>query len=155
VLSVLCPMVELCAWVGDAASAEQLYAALTPYAAHCGTIGYGIATYGPVTRYLGMLAAQCEKYELALSHFVAAAASSARMLSPTFVCLTALSHAAAFLPAQRVVPAERPRASAELQRARKLASTHGFTMISGLCDALAPLAADRRDEQRERKERFA
>jgi hypothetical protein len=139
-------MVELCAWVGDAASAEQLYAALTPYAAHCGTIGYGIATYGPVTRYLGLLAAQCEKYELAFQHFGSAEASSARMASPTFVCLTALSHAIAIFSSSRA-SAHRPRAKLELQRARKLASTHGFKMISGLCDAMAPIAEEQSSER--------
>ena len=147
VLSVLCPMVELCAWVGDAASAQQLYAALTPYAEHCGTIGYGIATYGPVTRYLGLLAARCEKYELAFQHFDAAAETSLRMSSPTFVCLTALSHAVAMLRAPRHYK-DRARARVELQRARKLASAHGFAMVSGLCDAVAPLVEEQSSERR-------
>jgi len=141
VLSVLCPLAELCAWVGDAASAEQLYEALLPYAAHWGTIGYGIATYGPVTRYLGVLAGKCEKYDRAIEHLNAAMAACQRMKSPTYVSLTALTHAIVILPSP-CPRALKQRASADLLRARRLANTHGFGMISSLCDVVAPLAAE-------------
>jgi hypothetical protein len=147
VLSVLCPLAELCTWVGDAASAEQLYAALLPSAQHCGTIGYGVGTYGPVARYLGLLAAQSRKHALAVQHFAAAAEASARMHSPTYSCLTALSHAAALLPADCPLPL-RQAAGRELARARDLSAAHGFGLISRLCGWLTPLAEECGDAHR-------
>jgi DNA-binding winged helix-turn-helix (wHTH) protein len=136
VLSMLCPLAELCLWVGDAENAKQLYAALTPYAKHCGTIAFGIATYGPITRYLGALAAQCQKFDLAQQHFEAAARLSSRMKSPTFICLTAVTQAYAAL--QNTSPPElRRKGHVQLKLARSLAREHGFKVVELVCDALA------------------
>lgn len=128
VLSALCPLADLCAWVGDAAAARQLYEALLPYAAYCGTIGFGVMTYGPITRYLGALAAQSQNFEQAVKHFEQADRASSRMRSPTFVCLTAITHARALL--DPACPARlQGRGLERLSFARKLARARGFGAV--------------------------
>ena len=138
-LSVLCPLADLCNWVGDGASAGQLYKALQPYAALCGTVGFGVATYGPITRYLGALAAQQGRFELAREHFETSERASARMKSPTFTCLNAIIHARAMAdPA--CPPRLRQRGYEQLQFARKLARARGFRGIETFGELLEPHA---------------
>jgi hypothetical protein len=138
VLSALCPLAELCLWVGDAEHAARLYAALVPYANHCGTIAFGIMTYGPITRYLGSLAALSQNFDLASEHFEAAARLSSRMQSPTFICLTAVTQAHAAL--QNASPPEfRRKGHVQLKLARSLAREHGFKVVELICDALAAM----------------
>jgi predicted ATPase len=136
VLSLLCPMGELCVWVDDSAAAAQIYEWLTPYAAHWGTIGYGVLTTGPVARYLGMLAAQRGQFERAAEHFEASALTAARMRSPTFMCATALSHAWS-LQGARCSSQLREAALAQLEVARELADKHGFGRVTRIGGELA------------------
>jgi DNA-binding winged helix-turn-helix (wHTH) protein/tetratricopeptide (TPR) repeat protein len=74
VLGFLCPLADLCSAVGDPEHAAQVYQAVSRYAPYCGIVASGISTHGPVARYLGLLAVQMERYELASQHFEAALA---------------------------------------------------------------------------------
>jgi DNA-binding winged helix-turn-helix (wHTH) protein/tetratricopeptide (TPR) repeat protein len=135
VLSTLCPLAELCGWVGDAEHASQLYAALLPYAKRCGTVAYGITTFGPVSRQLGIVAAVAGDPERAIEHLKASARHSALMGSPTFVCLTAATHA--YIGLQRSGrPEHRVQALTELRRAQALARQHRFVWVERFCSGL-------------------
>ena len=56
-LASLSYLADACAAVGDAATAETVYAELAPPAGRNVMIGHGVACYGAADRYLGMLAA--------------------------------------------------------------------------------------------------
>lgn len=135
VLTTLCPLAELCGWVGDAEHAKQLYAALLPYAKHCGTVAFGVTTYGPVSRLLGILAGAYGNYDRALEHLEASARQAAQMGSPTFICLTAATHAYVALElsgrADLLV-----QGVTELKLAQSLARQHGFAAVERHCRAL-------------------
>jgi len=135
VLSTLCPLAELCGWVGDAEHARDLYQALLPYAKRCGTVAYGISTFGPVSRHLGILATVAGDHDRAIEHLKASSRQSARMGSPTFVCLSAATHA--YIGLQRSGrPEHRVQALTELKLAQRLARQHRFVRVERFCSGL-------------------
>jgi predicted ATPase/DNA-binding winged helix-turn-helix (wHTH) protein len=128
VLGALCPLAELSSWLGADEHSTQLYDALVPYAKYCGTVAYGISTHGPVTRYLGLLAARLRRYDAAAAHFEAARRSSKEMRSPTFIAATAISEGVSYLlsPAPAWL---RNHGFEQVRLADKLAKLHGFVTI--------------------------
>lgn len=142
VLSALCPLAELCTLVGKSEDAAQVYDALLPYAEQCGMIAFGIATYGPIARYLGLLAAQQGKYALSAAHLGAALATCKRMDSPTFTCLTELAFAASLMR-RDCDPALRQRGLQGLTAASRIASTHGFAGMEARCKLIHVRAQQR------------
>jgi hypothetical protein len=135
ILSTLCPLAELCGWVGDAEHAQELYTALTPYAKRCGTVALGITTFGPVSRHLGIVAAVAGEHDRAIEHLKASARQSALMGSPTFLCLTAATHAHVGLQISGR-PDLQVQALTELKLAQSLASKHRFIWVERVCSGL-------------------
>jgi len=140
VLSTLCPLAELCGWVGDAEHARELYAALLPYAKRCGTVAYGISTFGPVSRHLGIVAAVAGDYDRAVEQLRASSHKAKLMGSPTFICLTAATYSHIAL-APSVRSDLRVQAYAELKLARALARQHGFVWVERFLQPLLPVCA--------------
>jgi tetratricopeptide (TPR) repeat protein len=71
-------LTETCAVLGDAQRAAALYEQLVPYEQHCVVVGYGIACFGSVALYLGMLAATFGDNDAAGRHFETALRITAR-----------------------------------------------------------------------------
>jgi DNA-binding winged helix-turn-helix (wHTH) protein/tetratricopeptide (TPR) repeat protein len=144
VLSALCPVAELSIWFGTDEHSTQLYDALRPYAKYCGTVAYAIATNGPITRYLGLLAARLRRYDAAAAHFEAARRSSREMRSPTFIAATAICEGISYLlgPAPAWL---RNHGFEQVRLADKLARLHGFVQIERLCAMLAASSSQLQD----------
>ncbi|HKP64323.1 MAG TPA: AAA family ATPase [Polyangiales bacterium] len=118
-LNAFATIAELCAHLGDATAAAALYDALLPFGEHHGFTHLGAMTWGPMTRYLGLLAECQGKRELAETHFEAALNSASRLRSPMFLSYVGYSYARMLL---RDGNAERrPRANELLGRALALA----------------------------------
>ncbi len=62
-------LAEVCAWLGDAARATQLYQLLLPYAGRCIVFGAHNASLGAADRLLGLLAATLQQWGEAQRHF--------------------------------------------------------------------------------------
>jgi AAA ATPase domain len=80
-LSTMVALAELCGRLDDRRRARQLYELLSPFAGRNALTPQ--ATFeGPVTRYLGILAATLGEWEAASAHFAAARAAAHRAGSP-------------------------------------------------------------------------
>jgi hypothetical protein len=88
-LAALCSVADLCAELRDGDVAKPLYQALLPYADHYGLTHLGVASFGPITRYLGVLAALQGEYALAEGHYARALESGRALRSPTYIAITA------------------------------------------------------------------
>jgi DNA-binding CsgD family transcriptional regulator/tetratricopeptide (TPR) repeat protein len=91
-LASLSYLTDACAAVGD----QELAALIMPeLESHGGTIlvvGYGVACYGAADRYLGMLAATLEDWDIAEARFSTALELNRRMGAPTWVAHTAYEY---------------------------------------------------------------
>jgi predicted ATPase/DNA-binding winged helix-turn-helix (wHTH) protein len=134
-LSGLCSIADLCAIVGDVEAAKPLYAALLPYADHQGLTHLASATYGPVARYLGVMAALQGELARAEEHFQRALALAERMRSPTFSSLTAATYGCVLLLAGRAD--KKARATALLSEALACAQRSQLEGISSFCRSIA------------------
>ncbi|MBY0274617.1 AAA family ATPase [Candidatus Binatia bacterium] len=77
----LCSMsllAEAVAFIGDRTRASMLYSLLLPYEGLQGTASI-VASFGPVSRYLGLLAATLDQWETAEEYFASAISSSCSM----------------------------------------------------------------------------
>jgi tetratricopeptide (TPR) repeat protein len=106
-------LAEVCAALGDAARAAELYALLLPYAGRIVVVNRGDACQGAVSRYLGLLAATMGRGAEADRHFTEAAALNARLGARLLVAHTERDHAAMLL---------RCGADGDAERARHLAA---------------------------------
>jgi tetratricopeptide (TPR) repeat protein len=129
-MSALCPLAELCTFVGTPAQARKLYELLLPFEYHHGVVSFGVATHGPVARHLGMLAYRMGDDAAAERHFEAALAISEAMPSPTFIALTCLSHARALARGQG---SARSKREALLRRTLAIADQTGMIAIGESC----------------------
>lgn len=84
---------EVCACLGDADRAAALYGLLLPYA-HLNVMCGRAACFGPVTRYLGLLAGCLGRWADASRHFEDALAAGARMGARPLLARTQLDFAA-------------------------------------------------------------
>jgi hypothetical protein len=78
----LCALAEACAWIRDAALADELAALLLPYRGRNAVLGRALACFGPVSRVLGLLAATMERWDDASEYFAEALAGADRLASP-------------------------------------------------------------------------
>jgi tetratricopeptide (TPR) repeat protein len=131
ILSALCPLAELCARIGTPLDARALYEKLRPYARHHGFVHMGIATHGPMTRHLGLLAARMGETDLAIEHLSDSLVRAERMGSPTFSALCSLSLARVLL--SKGSPDARERASVLLWNAAALSLRTGMTGLHTCC----------------------
>jgi tetratricopeptide (TPR) repeat protein len=87
-------------FLGDRRAAEVLYGELLPYAHVC-VVTFNSTCYGPVSRYLGMLATTFGAYDQAQAHFEDALVRCDRLGSPTWVAHTQYQFARLLLARRR------------------------------------------------------
>ena len=129
-MSALCPIAELCTFVGTPAQARTVYEILLPFESLHGVVSFGMATHGPVARHLGMLAHRMGDSAAAERHFEAALAIAEAMPSPTFAALTCVSHARLLARSEGAALARR---SALLRKALAIAERTGMAPLAELC----------------------
>jgi tetratricopeptide (TPR) repeat protein len=137
-LSVLSPLADLCARIGDPAMARTLYEKLIPYARHHGVVASGIASHGPIARHLGLLAARMSERALALSHFRDAIDAAERMGSPTFTALCSVAYGRTLLAGES--REAREQAAAVLAKAKDLSKRARMWAVVGRCQTIAERA---------------
>jgi ATP/maltotriose-dependent transcriptional regulator MalT len=94
-------LVDVCAYLGDAARAAVLYELLRPYAGHTIMAGSAVACYGAASRYLGLLAATMARWEEAAQHFEGALEMNARMNAKPWLAYTQYQYADMLLSRQQ------------------------------------------------------
>ena len=134
-LATLCSIVELCRELRDRQAARPLYQALLPYADHFGFTHLGVATFGPVRHYLGILAALQDDFVVAEGQFTRALESARAVRSPTYIALSAGLFGQLLLKGGS--PERRTRASALLEEALSHAERCDLTAIIQFVDRLA------------------
>jgi DNA-binding CsgD family transcriptional regulator len=123
-LASLVYLAEVCAALGDAEGAEELYAELVPYAGGNVMVGHLVACYGAADRYLGMLASLLGDWDRAEAHFHSALALDTRLGARTWLAHTAYEYARMLLA--RGTGNDRAQAQAQLGLAMGLARTIGL-----------------------------
>ena len=136
-----------CAFLSDAARAWILYQRLAPYAEYCVFAGWATAFGGPVSGYLGLLAATMASWEDAERHFVDAVDLCARLGARPFDAR--LRHDYARMLVARGKPGDRERAvellSQALDRGQRLGMASLVARARDLRKGLAPGWRNRRD----------
>ena len=123
---------RVCAALKDRATAVLVYDALRPYADRQIIATAHSPGYGPATLYLGMLAAQLERWDAAEGHLRAALAACKAMGSPPFEAMTHVELA-------RLLDRNRPgdaTADDHLDTALRIARRLGMTPLHDLILAL-------------------
>jgi hypothetical protein len=133
-LAGLAFLTEACAWLRDSASAAALEELLDPFAARNIVIPAG-ATFGPVSRYLGLLAATRGDLEAALRHFATAREAAVRMRARPMIAQLCVDEARVLLEGDRGADAAAPL----LAEAEPLASELGLARVARELDALCAL----------------
>jgi tetratricopeptide (TPR) repeat protein len=118
----------------DRASAARLYDLLLPYAGRLGIVGAGLACWGSISCYLGLLASALGRVADATRHFEDAAKVHERIGARPFLAWTQLAHARLLLACD--AGARRPEATTlltnSLATARELGMDGLVTKIRGL-----------------------
>lgn len=126
-VTCLAYLAEVCAVLGDARRARELYRHLLPYAGHNVVAGTTVACYGAADRYLGLLAATGGEPEAAAGHLEAAIALHRRTGARPFLARSQHDYAALLLA---VGTADgRGAASTLLGEARATASELGMETL--------------------------
>src|SRR5256712_2504674 len=86
-------LAAVAAQLNDRASAARLYELLLPYAGRLGIVGAGLACWGSISSYLGLLASALGRVAEATRHFEDAAKVHERIGARPFLAWTQLSHA--------------------------------------------------------------
>src|SRR5262249_22152007 len=133
---------EISSTVGDARRAKVLYELLLPYSGRNVVPGYAPVCWGPVSRYLGLLAATLERWEEAARHFEDALTMNARMGARPWLAQTQHDYAAMLL--KREAAGDHTKASSLLGTALEAAETLGMTLLVEKSRALRE-TAERRD----------
>ncbi len=121
-MTCLTYLVDVCTFLGDRARAATLYQLLLPYAGRTVVIGFSVACYGALFRYLGALAATLGRWDEAAQHFEDALAMNTRMEAWPWLAHTQYQYAIMLLARDRVGDGEKAREllSAALATAREL-----------------------------------
>jgi tetratricopeptide (TPR) repeat protein len=127
---------EICAALGDASRAEQLYELLRPYANRNVVVGRAATCNGSASRLLGMLAATMGVHETAEGHFIEALAMHERMGTRPWTVRTQVAYAELLLSRRR--RGDHGRASELLQAAGMTAGELGMAAVSARVAELAP-----------------
>jgi len=142
-LPALALLGEVCAFIGDVARAGVLYDLLLPHAKRNVVIATGVACYGSVAYYLGLLATTLSRWGAALEHFEHAIAAHTQMGSPSLAayaqlgCARALVEAAADSAApQSARSAHQAQAVALLEHVGASAAALGMTSLANKAAAL-------------------
>jgi tetratricopeptide (TPR) repeat protein len=124
---------EACIHLGDTDRAEQLYGLLLPFAERNVSTPQAVFA-GPVSRFLGILAAAAGKWDVATSHFRAAREAGLRMNASPVTMRVALDEAHMLLT--REESGDRERAIEPLGEAGALAAELGVDRIAEEVDEL-------------------
>jgi AAA ATPase domain len=125
-LITLALLAETCVHLGDLDKAETLYKLLLPFAGRNVTSPQAVFI-GPISRFLGILAATRSEWDAATSHFSAARKAAERMNSPAVELRVALDEAE--MLARRGQADGRRRAIGLLEQAAPLAASLGVDGI--------------------------
>ncbi len=120
-------LAQTCAFLGDVRRAAELYDALLPCAGQNVVIGFADGCEGPVSRYLGLLAATMSQWDNAERHFTDAIAMNTRMGARPFLAHTQCEYASMLL--QRNQLGDHNRADALLETAQETAHALGMTRL--------------------------
>jgi tetratricopeptide (TPR) repeat protein len=122
----------------DAAVAAKLYDELLPFRSK---FAYASSICrGPVSHYLGILAAVLERYDDAEALFAEAAELNERLEAPFHLARTQLEWAR--MLSERVGPGDRDRARELLERARSTAGQYGCAQVERRAERLLEMLAD-------------
>jgi tetratricopeptide (TPR) repeat protein len=126
-------LAETCVALGDAARAPQLYERLLPHADRLVQVSFAVC-WGPVERYLGLLAALIEDVDAAMVHAEAALRSSEAMDAPLLAARSRFELGRALLA--RGQPDDRERAEESIRAALEAATALGAEQLASSCNAL-------------------
>jgi tetratricopeptide (TPR) repeat protein len=132
---------EICAALGDAPRAEELYALLFPYANRNVIVGRAATCNGSASRLLGLLAATMGERETAEGHFIEALAMHERMGSRPWIVRTQVAYAEMLLRRRR--RGDRARARELLTSAGATAGELGMAAVSAHVRELVTTVAPR------------
>jgi hypothetical protein len=136
-------LAEICAALGDATRAEELYDLLAPYANRNVIVGRAATCNGSASRLLGLLAATMGERERAEGHFIEALAMHEKMGARPWTVRTQLAYAEMLLRRRR--RGDRARARELLTAAGATAGELGMAAVTArvheLADGLAPRSA--------------
>lgn len=121
-------LAEVCAFLGDAERAAELYAFLAPYDGRNIVAGPNIACSGAVARHLGMLAATMQRWPDAVRHFEAALEMNARQAGHPWLAHTRHQYAQMLLA--RGLREDRSRAVGLLDAALETARALGMNALA-------------------------
>lgn len=127
-------LAETCAFLGDAERAAALYEQLLPYEDRCVVVGYGIACFGSMARYLGMLAMTIGKADRAARHFDRALEVNTRVRAWPAVARTQLDYVTLLVRRDEVARAL-PMLAAARNTARELGMASLEQRIEAYIDA--------------------
>jgi DNA-binding CsgD family transcriptional regulator len=130
---VLAMLAEVCAALGDAPRAEQLYPLLLPRERETANFG-DTAFWGAFARHLGLLATTLQRWDDAERHFADALTMNERMPSPPWAAWT--RHDWARMLLARRAPGDRERALAMLDDALAAARRLGMVRLEQAAGAL-------------------
>jgi len=125
-LSALVLLSEVCVRLGDRDRAVALYSALAPYASRNSLLTWHVC-YGPVSYYLGMLAAMMGRLDESEAHFQAALSLNRQMGAHSWMAHTQYQYAS--MLSERARGKDRESALTLLQRCRETASALDMTSL--------------------------
>lgn len=144
-------LAELCALLDERETGREQYARLLPYAGRNAAAGSGLINLGPVSRYLGLLAALDGNRTLAIEHLGQALRESEQIGALPMVALTQLELARVSI--ESGTPTHLARASVLVENARITATRLGMRGPLQRCDALV-LEIERKRGERAGGNRF-
>ncbi|MEE8519021.1 MAG: hypothetical protein V3S98_07845, partial [Dehalococcoidia bacterium] len=119
-------LAEVCAYLRDATRAETLYEMLLPWDGKNVLGGFALC-YGPVARFLGLLAATMSRWEEGEGHFKSALEMSGRMSSKPWLTHIQVDYAEMLLG--RAGPGDEGRAAQLLDEAADIAGKLGMSSL--------------------------
>lgn len=131
-LGGICLLSEVCAALGDATAAEAVYERLLPYDGRWAVVNWGVATVGPVARFLGLLAATFEDWDRAITHLEAELAHQSSSQTPIDLARVSYNLGDVLLRSRR----DPARARTLLTSASEAAKTLGMSRLANRADAL-------------------
>jgi tetratricopeptide (TPR) repeat protein len=140
-LGTMTYLVDVCTFLADRVRSERLYEILLPFDGANVIVGSGIACYGALSRYLGVLAATLERWDDAARHFEDAIAMNTRMEAWPWLSHTQEQYAAMLLARHR--SGDRDKAGALLDAALVTARELGMrTLEERVTAAIARMKFD-------------
>jgi eukaryotic-like serine/threonine-protein kinase len=137
-VTALALLAQVCAFLGDERRAVQLYQLLLPFKGHNIAIGSAAVFYGPICRYLGLLACTMRRFDEATEHFDDALTTSANMRTRPFQAYIQLEYGSMLLT--NSLPGSSAKAHNLLDQALKIASDLGMRKVIRDVRALRPQA---------------